>query len=80
MDIFSAQNECLAIGYLMDTERFGFGPNLNKLQLFKEGTCQALMDNFAAIFPSNPCNLGLEALIPKTMVRLNKANERPAQA
>ena len=38
---------------------FGFGPNLCPRQLFKEGNHQALMNNFALIFPSNSYNLGL---------------------
>ena len=60
LDIFSAQNDCLVIGYLMVTEIFGFGPNLGPRQLFKEGNHQALMENFASIFPLNSYNLGLE--------------------
>ena len=58
LDIISAQN--LVIIYLMGTEIFRFRPNLCSRQLFKESNRQALMDNFASIFPLNPGNSGLE--------------------
>ena len=53
LNIFSAQP---AMGYLM-------GTNFTLWWLFKEGICQDLMADFAAIFPPNPCNLGLECSI-----------------
>ena len=60
LDIFSAQNECLAMGYLMGTESFRFGPNLNLWQLFKEGTHNSLMDDLLQFFLKTPVyNLGL---------------------
>ena len=37
LDIFRAQNDRLVIGYLMDTKKFEFGPNLCLWQLFKRG-------------------------------------------
>ena len=39
---------------------FGFGPNLCPRQLFKEGNSEALMDDFASIFPLNSFNLGMK--------------------
>ena len=38
LDIFSAQNDCLVIGYLMGTEIFGFWSYLCLSWLFKQGT------------------------------------------
>ena len=47
LDIFCAQNDCLAMGYLIDTEIFGLRPNLTLWRLFQAGNLQALVDNFA---------------------------------
>ena len=60
MDIFSAQNDCLVVGYMMGTDIFEIGSNLCLMQLLKEGNSQTSMDNFASIIPSNSYNLGLE--------------------
>ena len=54
LDIFRAQNDCLVIGYLMGTEIFEFHPNLCTWQLFKEGTRQGILANFAAPFFKPP--------------------------
>ena len=48
------------MGHLICKEIFWLGPSLTLWWLFKVGNRQALMDDFAAIFPWNPCNLGLE--------------------
>ena len=58
-DIFRVQNNCLGIGFLMDTEIFGFWPNLWLKQLFKEGYSQGILAGFPCPF-SNHHNLGLK--------------------
>ena len=37
LDIFSAQNDCFVISYLMGTEIFCFWPYLSLWRLFKQG-------------------------------------------
>ena len=44
--MFRAQNDRLVIGYLMDTKKFEFQPNLCLWQLFEEGTHQGILANF----------------------------------
>ena len=60
LDFICALINCLVMGYLMGTEILWFGPNLTLWWLFKVGNRPALWKDFAAIFPSNSCNLGLE--------------------
>ena len=49
LDIFRAQNNCLVIGYLMDTDTFEFRPNLCPWQLFKEVTRQGILASFSTL-------------------------------
>ena len=47
LDIFCAQNDRLVIGYLMDTKKIKFQPNLCLWQLSKEGNRQGILADFA---------------------------------
>ena len=55
LDSFTAQNDCLVIGFLMVTEIFTLQPNLWPWQLFKEGYHQKILADF-----SKSHNFGLE--------------------
>ena len=54
LDIFTAQNDCLASGYLMSTTIFEFHLNLCPWQLFKEGTHQGILADFVMPFFKPP--------------------------
>ena len=46
LDIFTAQNNRLVVGFPMVTEIFTFWPNLWPWQLFKEGYRQQILADF----------------------------------
>ena len=65
LDIFRAQNDRLVIGYLMDTKKFEFRPNLCLWQLFEEGNRQGIFADFAKSsknFKSSYLGLGMAEL------------------
>ena len=54
LEIFSAQNDRLVVGYLIGAEIFEFRLNFGPWQLFKEGNRQGILGDFATLYLKTP--------------------------